>query len=105
MRYENNGITYREALRAVGVVYPTNTDNLNCLSMEQLTFDFIDEIVPIPECSGLMAMSGYKTPQALADEMVREARIWQKRNPGKDVMEVITPDWKEYINHKIKELC
>ena len=74
-------------------------------SYEQLTFDFIDEIVPIPECSGLMAMSGYKTPQALADEMVREARIWQKRNPGKDVMEVITPDWKEYVNHKIKELC
>lgn len=74
--------------------------------MEQLTFDFIDdEIVPIPECSGLMAMSGYKTPQALADEMVREARIWQKRNPSKDVMEIITPDWKEYINHKIKELC
>lgn len=36
--------------------------------MGQLTFDFIDEIVPIPECSGLMAMSGYKTPQALADE-------------------------------------
>lgn len=32
-------------------------------------------------------------------------RIWQKRNPGKDVMEIITPDWKEYINHKIKELC
>lgn len=50
----------------------------------QDTFDFIDEIVPIPECSGLMAMSGYKTPQALADEMVREARIWQKgRKPGK----------------------
>lgn len=26
-------------------------------------------------------------------------------NPGKDVMDVITPEWKEYINHKIKHLC
>lgn len=73
--------------------------------MGQLTFDFIDEIVPIPECFELMAMCGYKTPKALADEMAREARIWQKRNPGKDVMEIITPDWKKYINHKIKHLC
>lgn len=73
--------------------------------MEQLTFDFIDEIVPIPECSGLMNLSGYKTPEALADEMVREARVWQSRNPGKGVMEIIPPDWKEYINHKIKESC
>ena len=41
----------------------------------------------------------------VANEMVREARVRQENNPGKDVMDVITPEWKEYINHKIKHLC
>lgn len=73
--------------------------------MEQLAFDFINEVVPIPECHELMERNGYKTPQALADEMVREVRVWKENNPGKDVMEIITPEWKEYINHKINKLC
>lgn len=73
--------------------------------MEQLTFDFIEEIVPIPDVPFLMDVTGLRTPTEVADEMVREARIWQERNPGKDVMDVITPEWKEYINHKIKHLC
>lgn len=73
--------------------------------MEQLTFDFIEEIVPIPDCTFLMDVTGLRTPTEVADEMVREARIWKERNQGKDVMDVITPEWKEYINHKIKHLC
>lgn len=65
--------------------------------MEQLTFDFIKEIVPIPDCSFLMDVTGLGTPIEVANEMVREARVWQENNPGKDVMDVITPEWKEYI--------
>ena len=67
--------------------------------------DFIKEIVPIPDCSFLMDVTGLGTPIEVANEMVREARVWQENNPGKDVMDVITPEWKEYINHKIKHLC
>ena len=73
--------------------------------MEQLTFDFIEEIIPIPDCSFLMDVTGLRTPTEVANEMVREAQVWQENNPGKDVMDVITPEWQEYINHKIKHLC
>ena len=73
--------------------------------MEQLPFDFIEEIVPIPDCSCLMDVPGLRTPTEAAIEMVREAQVWQENNPGKDVMDVITPEWQEYINHKIKHLC
>jgi len=73
--------------------------------MEQLIFDFIKEIVPIPDCTFLMDVTGLRTPTEVANEMVREARVWQENNPGKDVTDVITPEWKEYINHKIKHLC
>lgn len=61
----------------------------------------MEEVVPIPKCAGLVAAMGCKTPEALADEMVRVARAWQGRNPGKDVMEVIVPDWKEYVGYRL----
>lgn len=73
--------------------------------MEQLTFDFIEEIVSIPDCTFLMDATGLRTPSEVANEMVRKVRIWQEKNPGKGVMDVITPEWQEYINHKIKHLC
>ena len=43
--------------------------------MEQLTFDFIEEIVPIPDCSFLMDVTGLRTPTEVANEMVREAQV------------------------------
>lgn len=52
-----------------------------------------------------MDVTGLRTPTEVANEMVRKVRIWQEKNPGKDVMDVIIPEWKEYINHKIKHLC
>ena len=73
--------------------------------MEQLSFDIIEEIVPIPDCSFLMDVTGLRTPTEVANEMVREAQVWQENNPGKDVMDGITPERQEYINHKIKHLC
>lgn len=62
---------------------------------------FDDEIVPIPECSDLIEIYGRRhgisKPEGIAREMLRAARMWQSENKGKDVMEIITPPWREYI--------
>lgn len=66
---------------------------------------FDDQIVPIPECSDLIEsygrQHGINKPEGIAREMLHAARLWQSRNPGKDVMEIITPDWKEYVRANI----
>lgn len=38
--------------------------------MEQLTFDFIKEIIPIPDCSFLMDVTGLGTPIEVASAIV-----------------------------------
>lgn len=62
---------------------------------------FDDELVAVPDCTDLIELigrrRGFNTPAMVANEMVREARIWQGKNPDKDVLEVITPDWREYV--------
>lgn len=63
-----------------------------------------DEVVPIPECSGLMEMMKLKCPIDVADRMVQAARVWQQQHPDEDVMEVITPDWQEYIKSRLKTI-
>lgn len=68
---------------------------------KQQTLDFFDEIVPIPECSELLEMSRLKTPQQLANEMAREAKQWQEKHPDRNVMKIITPDWREYIRSRL----
>ena len=74
--------------------------------MEQLTFDFIKEIVPIPDCSFLMDVTGLGNPYRGCKRNGKgSTSLAKENNPGKDVMDVITPEWKEYINHKIKHLC
>lgn len=67
----------------------------------QLSLEF-EDVIPIPECSGLMELTKFKCPIDLADEMVREARLWQEKHPDRDVMEIIIPDWKEYIKNRLK---
>ena len=63
---------------------------------------FDDEIVPIPDCTEFIEHfgkeRGYDTPVRVANEMMREARAWQRKNPGKDILEIITPDWRDYVN-------
>ena len=49
-------------------------------------FLVFDDIIPIPECSGLMKMTKFKRPMDLANEMVREVKLWQQKNPDCDVM-------------------
>ena len=66
---------------------------------------FDSEIVPIPECSDLIELYGRKRgiskPEGIAREMLREARAWQARHQGQDVMEIIVPSWREYIKANI----
>ena len=62
---------------------------------------FDDELGPVPDCTDLIEhfgkRRGFDTPAKVANEMVREARAWQSKNPDKDVLEVITPDWRDYV--------
>ena len=40
-------------------------------------------------------------PIDVADRMVQEVRVWQQKHPDRDVMEIITPDWEEYIKSRL----
>ena len=67
----------------------------------QLSLVF-DDIIHIPECSVLMKMTKFKRPMDLANEMVREVKLWQQKNPDRDVMEIVSPAWKEYIKSRLE---
>lgn len=51
---------------------------------------------PIPECSEI-ALAKYKTPERVARLTLEAARRWKARNPGRDLMEIIPPTWREFI--------
>lgn len=63
---------------------------------QQLSLFGDDAFVPIPECDDLM-LKIYGTPENIARLMIEAARKWKRQHPGMDVMEVIAPNWKEYI--------
>jgi hypothetical protein len=60
-----------------------------------------DDMVPVPDCTEAIELYGRRlglnTPSKMANEMLREARQWQREHPDGDVLDVITPPWKEYI--------
>ena len=60
-----------------------------------------DEVIPIPERSELMKITKLKRPIDVADRMVQEVRVWQQKHLDRDVMEIITPDWEEYIKSRL----
>lgn len=66
---------------------------------------FDDEIVPIPDCTEFIEHfgkeRGYDTPARVASEMLREAREWRRKHPGRDVMEIVTSPWQGYIRANI----
>lgn len=62
----------------------------------QLSLFSDEELVPIPECSSL-ALEKYGTPERVARLTVEAARRWKRQHPGKNVMDVIPPTWREYI--------
>jgi len=70
-----------------------------------LMIDLFADVPPVLDCTELLAIDylkrKYRTAANLANEMLREARQWQNQHPDKDVMEVITPDWKAYIAYNL----
>lgn len=69
--------------------------------MEQMTLGLFDDVIPIPECDALIDGKRYRTPGDVAQEMLRECRVWQKNNPERDVMDIVTPDWAMYIKQNL----
>ncbi len=63
------------------------------------------EVPVIPDCTDLLNVSfiklKYKTAAKIADEIVREARQWQSQHPNMDVMEIITPEWRDYVRYNL----
>ena len=66
-----------------------------------ITLELFPNIEPIPECDALIDGKRYKTPGDVAQEMLRECRLWKRNNPGKNVMDIITPDWVKYIKQNL----
>lgn len=60
-----------------------------------------DEVIPIPGMLRIMKITKLKRPIDVADRMVQEVRVWQQKHPDRDVMEIITPDWEEYIKSRL----
>lgn len=67
--------------------------------------DLFADVPAVPDCTELLALECVKKkwPSAgrLAAEMLKEAREWQRKNPGKDVLEIVPPDWKQYISYNL----
>ena len=63
------------------------------------------DVPQIPDCTDLLKFdsikSKYRTPDKIADEMLNEARQWQRQHPDKDVTEIIPPAWREYITFNL----
>ncbi len=67
-------------------------------------FDEIDNVVPIPEtCKELKNLFNYSSIQAVADEMIRQIRTWQDQHPDKDVMNILPPAIKEYVQYRLEQ--
>lgn len=62
----------------------------------QLSLFSDEELVSIPEYSSF-ALEKYGTPERVARLTVEAARRWKWQHPGKNVMDVIPPTWREYI--------
>ena len=66
------------------------------MKAKQLSLFGDEELIPVPECMPL-ALEMYGTPARFAQAYVSAARRLMRKNPGKDVCEVITPEWRNYI--------
>ncbi len=67
-----------------------------------ITLGLFSDIEQIPECAtNLIDGKRFRIPLDVANEMLRVCRIWQKNNPGKNVMDIITPDWVKYIKQNL----
>lgn len=63
---------------------------------EAVQLKLFDDVVPIPECSQ-RSIEIWGSPERVAELTLEGARTWKRKHPGQDVMQIIPPDWKEYI--------
>lgn len=61
-----------------------------------MQLSMFQEVVPIPSCEYLVCEK-YPTARAVADEYLREVRLWKSRNPQKDFHTIISPEWVAYV--------
>ena len=66
-----------------------------------ITLDLFADIEPVPECEYLIDGRRFKNAADVANEMLHECRLWKKRNPGKNVMDIVTPEWAKYIQQNL----
>ena len=63
------------------------------------------EVPPIPDCTDLLAIPSikrrYKTAAGIAEAMLESVRYWRALHPGKDVMKIVPPQWREYISYNL----
>lgn len=62
-----------------------------------ITLELFADIEPIPECESMLDGKRYRKPGDVANEMLRECRLWQKNNPSKNVMDIIPPNWVKFV--------
>lgn len=63
------------------------------------------DVPPIPDCSDLLAIPSIKrrgmTPEKIAEKMLEYARYWKAIHPGRDVMAIVPPPWRDYISYNL----
>lgn len=65
-----------------------------------------DDVPAIPDCTDLLNFEHikrkYGTPDKIASEMLDEAKRWQRQHPDKNVLDIVTPTWREYIKFNLQ---
>ena len=64
-----------------------------------------DDVPAVPDCTDLLNIEEirrkYRTPDKIACKMLDEAKSWQQRHPDKNVLDIVTPQWREYIKFNL----
>lgn len=65
-----------------------------------------DDVPAIPDCTDFLNYEPikrkYGTPDKIASEMLDEAKRWQRQHPDKNVLDIVTPTWREYIKFNLQ---
>lgn len=64
-----------------------------------------DDVPAIPDSTDFLNYEPFKrkygTPDKIASEMLDEAKRWKRQHPDKNVLDVVTPTWREYIKFNL----
>lgn len=79
----------------------------NANNNSQLTFDYLFEDEPIPECADYLLQminrngKKFRRKENLAREYIHQLKVWRAKNPTKDVMGIVPPNWINYVKQNI----